>query len=112
MPQIYTFDPFLRKRKSYAHEKEVRLLYQAPTKSGSYEKDPDRDGFIFKPSDGNVTENPPGIEFNIDLNALIHNIYISPDSPSWLHILVESILSRYGINKQVVRSSLADDPIY
>lgn len=112
MPQIYSFDPFLRKRKSYAHEKEVRLFYQAPTQAGSYEKQPNGNGYVFKPADGIVIENPPGKEFKVDLNRLIHKIYISPDSPSWFHDLIESLFERYGVTKKVVSSNLASSPIY
>nr|WP_320189844.1 hypothetical protein [uncultured Desulfobacter sp.] len=111
MPQIYSFDPFLRKRCSFSHEKEVRLIYQASTKSGSYEKRPDG-MYEFKPSDGKPIIREHGVSFKVDLNRLIQEIYIAPDASIWLKELVESVLLRYGLPFGVNQSNLNDSPIY
>ena len=91
MPQLYSFDPFLRKRKSYAHENEVRLFYQSPTKSGSIEKNSSGQ-YEFKPKDGEVVVSQAGIDIEVNLERLIHKIYVSPDSPGWFRDLVISVL--------------------
>lgn len=112
MPQIYSFDPFLRKRKSYEHERELRLFAQAEIRSGQYQKDSATGSYDFVPSDGEPIENPPGIEVPVDLQTLIQNIYVAPNAPGWFLKLVQSILSKYGVDKEARRSDLASSPIY
>jgi len=111
MPQIYSFDPFLRKRSSFSHEKEVRLIYQAPMRSGSYEKNLDGK-YEFKPSDGEPVTRELGVSFEVDLSKLIQNLYISPEADNWFKELVESVLCRYGLRIGVSQSNLNDSPVY
>lgn len=109
MPQLYTFDPFLRKRKSFAHEQEVRLFCQGAMQSMAYKLEGDQ----FTPIAVNATLPPStGVEFKIDLDLLIQNIYICPTSPIWFRNLVQSMLNRYDIKKEVILSSLNGKPIY
>nr|WP_320051216.1 hypothetical protein [uncultured Desulfuromonas sp.] len=110
MPQIYSFDPFLRKRKSYAHEQEIRLFYQSPSQPGSYTEE---NGEIkFTPQDGNFQPFESGKLFKTDLNLLIENIFLSPSSPSWYKELIEKICDRYNFNKEVKQSGMNESPLY
>ncbi|MFA5923710.1 MAG: hypothetical protein WC856_20855 [Methylococcaceae bacterium] len=111
MPQIYSFDPFLRKRKSFSHEKEVRLIYQSPTKLGSYEKISEGQ-YEFRPSDGEAIVYKSGVSFEVDLSKLIKNVYVSPDSDSWFKDLVGAVLRRYGLSVELCQSNLNDSPVY
>lgn len=111
MPQIYSFDPFLRKRMSFSHEKEVRLIYQAATKSGSYEKD-SKGMYEFKPSDGEPLVHEPGVSFKVDLNRLIQSLYVAPETDAWFKELVEAVLLRYGLSFSVSQSNLNGSPVY
>ena len=77
----------LHKRKSFEHEKEIRaLIMSAHTSTGAM------------------------VPVNLDL--LIENVYIAPDSPIWIHELVKKVLNRYGIEKEVVHSGLEERPLY
>ncbi len=90
---IPEYDPYLaffHKRKSFEHENEIRAIIK------------------------NLSESEIGVGRNVsvELDLLIENIYVSPQSPSWFYELVKSSLGKYGIQKNVIKSSLADDPIY
>ena len=110
MPQLYSFDPFLRKRKSFSHEQEIRLFYQAPSKEGSYTKI--NGNFEFIPKDKEDTQKTTGKCFNIELNKLIENIYLSPVCPPWYLELIKSICKKYGIDKPVSQSNINCEPLY
>ena len=84
------------KRKSFEHERELRcLVWQAePIKNAKFSLE------------------KGGIKIKIDLKQLIEKIYISPDSPIWLTILLEDILQKYGLRIPIVNSRLNQLPLY
>jgi len=89
------------KRSSFAHEREVRAMFVsmkhlAKTETIEY-------GMRLK----KLGELKP-----IDLNQLIDTVYVVPDSPSWYLDLLQKIARRYGLTKEVRRSSLLEDPVY
>lgn len=92
--------PFYYKRKSYEHEQEFRLLIQdfASAKGPSISE--------------SITPRRLGLYVPVDLNKLIEKVYVAPSSTKWLHKLVESITKKYGLDKDVVQSSLNEKPIY
>lgn len=81
--------PFLYKRKSFDHEREIRLLA--------------RDKTILKGQD-------PEFEFGcfkrIDVDKLINSIYLSPLMPDWEERTIRNILLRLGLNFEIKKSSL------
>lgn len=105
----YYLSEFFYKRKSFAHEAELRAVMQElPKVPASYD------------SEGNVTawhhdiEKPPipGKFLAIDLNLLIEAVYIAPSAPIWLTALTKSIMAKYGLNKNVHNSGLDESPVY
>ena len=99
MPEGNILAPFIHKRTSFMHEKEVRaIIQQLPIKDGTI-------NWNLKPPED-------GIYINVDLNVIIDMVYVSPDAQQWFKDLVESILKKYGFSKIVRRSSLSDDPIF
>lgn len=89
--------PFVCKRKSFEYEKELRaIILQHPSD--------------FAPNTSLKT--PKGILINVDIEKLVEKIYVSPTAEKWFEELVRSVAKKYNINKPVVRSSLAEDPIY
>ncbi len=48
----------------------------------------------------------------VDLDILICKIFVSPTAPEWFFDLTKSVAKKYGINKETLQSSLADDPVY
>ncbi len=100
IPSNNFFSPFLHKRKSFEHEKELRMLVMAydMTKEGlpNLSKPPYSDGVGVK----------------VNLEKLIGNIYVSPTSPKWFLNLVKSVTKKYGLNKAIFQSSLDAKPVY
>ena len=89
------FSPFLHKRKSFEHEKELSVL------SGNREANQN----ICDLTNG-------GQRVNINLNTLIENIYVPPASPVWFTNLVSKILEKYELNFEVISSTLNETSIY
>ena len=83
--------PFVYKPVFFSNEHEVRFI--TFTKFSEYE--------LFR-----KYEKVFGRNVIVDLNELIETIYLSPESSSWLHELVESICNRYELNKKIILSKL------
>jgi hypothetical protein len=99
LPEGNTLYPYVHKRKSFEHEREIRAVKQEPP-------------FV---SDGvDYTAIPPsgGVLQAVDLNHLVEAIYVAPSAPKWLHDLTGKVVDRYGLDKPVIRSSLDDAPFY
>jgi len=94
--------PFLHKRKSFAHEKELRALMcrWPPLRS-------DKRG-----SDWANPAISDGIHVPVDLEKLISRVIVAPKSPPWLYRLVESVTRKYGISAPVKTSSLSTEPVW
>ncbi len=90
------FLPFVHKRKSFEHEKELRALIWK-TES----KNIDKVDFL-----------QGGINVNVDIPWLVEKIYVSPDSPLWQTNLVKRITQKLGFNLEIVNSRLNESPIY
>lgn len=90
--------PFVHKRKSFDHEKELRAIIQEMPKPGLYSEDK-------RPFEN-------GLYVPVDLDLLINEIYLAPTSPPWIKELVESVSMKYGLKKKVRQSELDEPPIY
>ena len=99
IPEGNLFSAFLRKRKSFEYEQEVRALIS--------EMPPD-DGSGIGPHSPDVWD--VGKPCQVDLGQLVHKIVVSPLSPEWVSQLVQSVASKYDLRAPVRRSILADDP--
>lgn len=100
LPEGNMLYPFVHKRKSFAHEQELRAVIQE---------------FRYK-EDGEIDwDKPPfdeGIYVQVNLETLIDKIYLAPTSPKWLFELVKAVTSRYKLDKEVLQSTLDDVPVY
>ncbi len=83
--------PFFKKRKSFEHEKEFRLLI--------YREQGDND-------------NDFGHSISTDINNLIENIYISPSSPDWYFETIKKLLEQCNFKKPIFKSGLNTKPNY
>lgn len=91
------FNSFLHKRKSFEHERELRVILWDKMKTN---KD------LIDLSD------QTGCRIKVSLEELIQNIYVSPNSPLWFTNLVQEITLKYGISRKVINSRLNDTPIF
>lgn len=82
---------FLKKRKSFEHEREIRAMVLD-------QNAPDRGT-----SDGS--------RVRVDLTTLVEVVYVAPGSPAWMLHLVESVRTKYGFAFPVRQSRLDEDPL-
>jgi hypothetical protein len=97
-PDGNTFVPFLHKRLSFEHERELRGIIQP----------------IF-PGSGALTDTEPfadGLVVAVSLKQLIERIYVAPTSEKWFGELVEKIARKYGVDAPVRQSDLTRDALY
>ena len=89
IPESDNYYPFIYKRLSFQHERELRAVFD------SSEKNSDKD---FE-----KTEN--GYWINLSLKTLIQKIYVSPEADDWFVELVEKVKNKYNLNfKKVYKS--------
>lgn len=82
--------PAFLKRKSFEHEREVRVLqWYLP----------------FTEDKVDWAKAHESSELPVDLTVLIESVYISPTSPVWLVDAVRELLSRFGLPDVPVRRS-------
>jgi hypothetical protein len=91
--------PFVHKRKSFEHEKEVRgLVIKMPSneKGIDFTKETIADGLRIK----------------VNMETMIERIYIAPACPGWYEELVKSVVSKYGCAFEIRHSALDDPPLF
>jgi len=76
------------KRKSFAHERELRACT------------------FVEEGDASL-----GAFIAIDLESLIDGVFVAPECEPWIRDVVEGVMNAYGVHKQVIRSSLYDDTL-
>lgn len=105
-PYINMFYPFLHKRKSFAYEQELRavITYNPSIIGKTYEDIPS--------PKVKAEYSTFGLNVPIDLDVLVEQVFVSPTAEKWFEDLVKSAMDKFGLNKKVVKSSLADDPLY
>ena len=88
--------PYIHKRKSFSHENELRaIIWQ-----------------IAAANKDKLDLSNGGINVKVDLQTLIENVYVSPDSPLWLTNLIKETCTKFGYNFNVINSKLYDKPVY
>lgn len=95
IPKDNAFWPYTYKRKSFEHEREVRAITTIDTDNGS--------------DTINLNVDSPvefGIQVECNIETLIENIYVSPNSPKWFEELVRSICKKYELDKEIIKSKL------
>jgi hypothetical protein len=93
------FQWIMHKRKSFAHEQEVRAVasLNTPDGKGGAEIRAQSDEFGFYPK--------------VDLEALIEAVRVHPLAEPWFIDLVGGIVERFGLNLSVRRSEMAIKPL-
>lgn len=105
IPGGNSFWPFVHKRQSFEHEKEVRLIM-----SHGYGSD-----LIFQNVTSPSFPHPPtpvGVSVPIDMQKLIIEVRIDPSAPKWFFETILNLTQKMGYQFNVVQSSLGKDPIH
>jgi hypothetical protein len=99
IPENNTMWPFVHKRTSFSHERELRALFQdLPVDNNSIPV-------------GKIN-NDSGKGIAVNLDSLIENVYVSPSSQIWFRSVVESVMRKYGLEKEIRTSSLDAGPLF
>jgi hypothetical protein len=96
MPFGNIFFPFVFKRISFEHERELRAI-------------------VWGLEDVNhpqIAQGATGVPVKIDPADLIQAIHVSPSAPKWFGDVVSAVILRYGLTCPVIHSSLYERPVY
>ena len=99
IPEGNSFFPYLHKRQSFEHEREVRTITQNM---------PARDGKIDLPQEVCAI----GTYYAVELSLLVQEVIVAPYADDWFIRLVQSVAARYGLRAPVSRSGLAESPTW
>lgn len=95
-----SFWPFVYKRKSFEHERELRAVIQKiPT---------DGDGIKV----GGLTNPEAGRLVPLIVADIVESVYVSPTAPRWFSELVSSVTRKYGHSFEVQYSALSKKPVF
>ena len=100
LPEGNTFYPFMHKRKSFEHEREVRAIIQ--------EELPIEDNKIAVGKKNQIN----GIKIEVDVNVLIKKIYVSPVTQDWIVELTEEVAKKFAITAPIQKSNLYSSPVF
>jgi len=99
LPEGNLFYPFMHKRKSFSYENEVRAIkLEFPSPKNKLE-----------PA---LINSKPGINFKVNLERLIENIYVAPTAPEWYYRLVDDITKKFKYHFKIQYSKLDENPVY
>ena len=92
--------PFIHKRTSFEHEREVRAIIRKPYRA-------DNQIIVDGPDICDV-----GIYCGVDVDTLIMEVFVPPYVEDWFAELVQAIAKTYGLQAPVKRSSLSALPVW
>jgi len=98
LPEDDLLRPFIHKRKSFEHERELRVIISLEPE--------DEETWV------GYTVGSIGRTVSIKLEDLVEKVYVAPTSPAWFADLVRSVMSKYKLDKPVVLSCLDEKPVF
>jgi len=109
LAEDHEFKPYMHKRMSFEHERELRAMIYIPS------DDPNRYlSIAVKDREARVGEpvGDVGRAVTVNLNALIERVYVAPTSPTWFNDLVLKVMNKYELNKPLINSALDAKPMF
>jgi hypothetical protein len=88
------FAPFIYKRLGFSHENEIRGVFQ-----DAWERP------------GDPSEAQRGLPITVNVRELVEGVYVAPGTQGWLRDAVQSVLRRFGIDREVRPSEFDEPPI-
>ena len=99
IPEGNFFFPYLHKRQSFEHEREVRAInMNIPTRDGKVDWSSEVHGM--------------GTYYDVDISLMIHEVIVAPYADNWFIELVQSLAARYDLKVPVSSSRLAESPTW
>jgi hypothetical protein len=102
VPEGNIFYPYIHKRQSFTHERELRAILWETDWPVTDKGSPD---FSYLPADS-------GKWVPVDLARLIQEFRVAPYCSEWFADLVAKVVRRYGMSVEVTRSSLEESPFF
>jgi hypothetical protein len=94
------FSPFLHKRKSFEHERELRaVVWESQLVENPFTKD------LGHPFSKVVTNPNQGLRVDIPINELIEKVVVAPTALPWFSELVENVSVKYGLDRRCIDKS-------
>jgi hypothetical protein len=100
LPSPNVYEPFVSKRKSFEHERELRAVIF------------DEERWAGVAGTWPVVKSDRGTLASTDLDRLIEEVRILPGAPSYFRDSLVSLFNKYCLAKDVNQSSLDDTPLY
>lgn len=97
VPETNAIWPFFFKRRSFEHEREVRIVLQDSLQGTAIPFHPNEDGGKLIP---------------LRLESVVREIVVAPTSPTWFRNIVSNVTARYGYAFSVSQSKMAEEPLY
>jgi hypothetical protein len=98
IPENNTLAPYVHKRVSFDHEREVRLVIQdLPVRDGAMRPD---------------APSPPGRSIQVDLPQLVDAVFVAPGAAEWYRDAVSCVVNAIAPGLDVHQSVLDADPVY
>ena len=89
------------KRKSFEHEREVRVMIE-----------PDDPEHLKQIEDAYKKKHQVRISLDVDIEALVENVFVSPYAKDWFKELVEKEMKACGLDKPVVYSKMNEQALF
>lgn len=104
VPRNVHLSEFFCKRKSFAHERELRAVIQrlpiiVEPEATSHPYDTDKQPVA-------------GISLEVELNQLIQAILVAPTAQDWFLSLVDNLCKKYRLTCEITRSEMDQSPVY
>lgn len=115
---------FMRKRKAFSYENEVRLVVRKfeyiVTKEAWEEIKHDRKTLSVREATQKSNEGlrklviPCEFQLDFDIEKIIEKIYVNPYAKEWYYTIVKSIVDKYSkeFSNRVYQSSLKEEPVF
>ena len=88
IPESNALFPYLHKRESFEHEREVRaVVLTIPTKDGKVDTSQEMSDI--------------GNYYGVDLSLLVQEVIVAPYAPEWFLALIKSVAARYNLDAPV-----------
>lgn len=96
VPDTNAIWPFFFKRKSFEHEREVRIVLQDTGHRTAIPLQPNEDGGKLIP---------------LELGSVVRAVVVAPTSPAWFRHIVSNVTTRYGYAFPVSQSTMDEEPL-
>ncbi|MEM1300681.1 MAG: hypothetical protein AAGH68_15515 [Pseudomonadota bacterium] len=106
-PRHNTFQNIVRKRKSFAHEQELRALIWTRVETPERVSKGEASGRLLS-----VLER--GLQVSVDLSDLVETIRVNPRAPAWFLDVVTDLTHRYDpcLSSRLSKSDLLRNPVF